>query len=299
VLLVVMSTLEVPQTLVPALEGLGKYRASWRRLREIGRAQPVVVSPAVPAPAPAGRRLDVRNLTFRYPDAGEAGGIDALSDVSLSLTRGRLVALVGASGSGKSTLMSLLARHWPVEAGTVLIDDVDVCALTVADARRCCSVAAQPVDILTGTMIENLCLGLPRDDRRAWQVLEEVGLDAAVRRMPDRLDTWVGEQGTALSGGQQQRLALARALLRTAPFLLLDEPTAHLDAEAERDVLRLLARERARRGILLTTHRVHALGLADEIVVLQQGRVIQRGTFSQLASRPGWFRDMLALQSVE
>jgi ABC-type transport system involved in cytochrome bd biosynthesis fused ATPase/permease subunit len=139
--------------------------------------------------------------------------------------------------------------------------------------------------------------GRAMSDDALWRVLDAVGLGPTVRRLPDRLDTWIGEQGSDLSGGEQQRLALARALLRDAPFLILDEPTAHLDAASEREVLAVLEGERAQRGILLATHRLAGLAIADEILVLHEGRVVQRGTYGDLAGVPGWFCRMLALQT--
>ncbi len=298
VVLVVMASFETAQTLAAAFQGLGGHRAAAARIRELMDARPAVTDPAQPAPATAGLRLDVRNLTFTYP--GER--VPALVNVDVTLERGRVVAVVGGSGSGKSTIVSLLSRHWEVTPGTVTIDGHDVRDRAVRDTRGLLSVAAQPVGILTGTLRENLILSGPDSAGRAlpddalWRVLDAIGLGPTVRRLPDRLDTWMGEQGADLSGGEQQRLALARALLRDAPFMILDEPTAHLDARSEREMLAVLEGERAQRGILLTTHRLGGLVNADEIVVLHEGRVVQRGTYAELASAPGWFSRMLALQ---
>jgi ATP-binding cassette subfamily C protein CydCD len=316
VVLVAIASFEVAQTLAAAFQGLGGHLAAAARIRELSEAQPAVVDPARPAVPPAGLRLEVRGLTFTYP--GEA--VPALEAVDITLERGRLVAIVGASGSGKSTLVSLLSRHWDVSPGAITIDGYDVRDLAVRDMRGLLSVAAQPVGILTGTLRENLVMsaqpsgswgsalagpdtrsaeaGRHEDDAGLWSVLEAVGLSPTVRRMPDRLDTWIGEQGADLSGGEQQRVALARALLRDAPFLILDEPTAHLDAGSEGGIFAVLERERARRGVMVTTHRLGGLSCADEIVVLQEGRVVQRGSYADLAAAPGWFSRMLALQQT-
>lgn len=300
VVLVIMASFESAQALAAAFQGLGSYRAAATRIRELMQARPAVTEPVQPVSPPAGRRLVVRNLTFTYP--GER--VPALVSVDVTLDRGRLVAVVGASGSGKSTIVSLLSRHWEVGPGMIAIDGHDVRDMAVRDTRGLLSVAAQPVGILTGTLRENLILSGPADagphdnerDDALWRALDAVGLGPTVRRLPDRLGTWIGEQGADLSGGEQQRLALARALLREAPFLILDEPTAHLDAPSEREVLAMLEHERARRGILLTTHRLGGLMHADEILVLHEGRIVQRGTYAELAAAPGWFSRMLALQ---
>jgi ABC-type multidrug transport system fused ATPase/permease subunit len=208
-----------------------------------------------------------------------------------------VVAVVGASGSGKSTLVALLTRHWDVPGNSVLLDGRDVRDFDPDQVRECLSVAEQPVSILTGTLRENLAVAARGpSDAELMAILDRVGLAAIVRRLPDRLDSWVGELGVALSGGERQRLALARALLRQAPFLLLDEPTAHVDTESEAALFEELIRERSARGVLIATHRLGHLLAADEIIVLQDGRVVQRGDFHELSASPGWFSDALRIE---
>jgi ABC-type multidrug transport system fused ATPase/permease subunit len=153
------------------------------------------------------------------------------------------------------------------------------------------------VHLFTGTLRENLALAAPRaGEPELHSALAAVRLDELVARLPQGLDTWVGEQGHRLSGGERQRLALARALLRDAPFLLLDEPTAHLDALAEREVLREIARAGEGRATLLVTHRLVSLDAFDEILVLDRGRVAERGRAADLAGAGGAFARLLALQ---
>jgi ABC-type transport system involved in cytochrome bd biosynthesis fused ATPase/permease subunit len=155
--------------------------------------------------------------------------------------------------------------------------------------------------VFTGTLRENLLLAQPGASREELlSVLRRVRLDAVVERLPGGLDGWVGEEGHQLSGGERQRLALARALLRPAPLLLLDEPTAHLDALTEREVLAEILRSGEGRGTLLVTHRLVSLEAFDEVVVLERGRVVERGAARELLARGGALARLLALQrSVE
>ena len=177
------------------------------------------------------------------------------------------------------------------------LDGHDVGDYAPDDVRGCVAYADQRASILTGTLRENLLLANPSaSDDALRHALGEVDLADMAGQLPDGLDAWLGEQGLSLSGGERQRLALARALLKPAPFLILDEPTAHVDPIAERHLLAAVRRHAGRRGVLLITHRVVGLDFASEIIVLQHGRTIQRGTYDTLRNQDGWFRRMLDLQ---
>jgi ABC-type multidrug transport system fused ATPase/permease subunit len=163
--------------------------------------------------------------------------------------------------------------------------------------RGAIAFAAQRAHLFTGTLRENLALAAPGAAEAALRaVLATVRLDDLVARLPEGLDTWIGEQGLQLSGGERQRLALARALLKDAPFLLLDEPTAHLDALTEREVMREIVRAGEGRATLLVTHRIVSLEAFDEVLVLERGRVAERGRARDLARSGGTFARLLALQ---
>ena len=287
--LLTLASFEAVAGLPAAFQGLGATDEAARRLFALTDAAPSVVEPAAPlAPGP-GRSLEVRDLRFTYPD-----GTPALDGLSLSLAPGRLVALVGPSGCGKSTLVQLILRFWEVPEGTLFLDDQDVRALASDEVRARVSWAAQKPHVFTGTVRDNLLLARPRaTPEELAAAVGRARLDGVIAALPQGYDTWLGEQGVRLSGGERQRLSLARAFLKGVPFLLLDEPTAHLDALLEREVLGEIARLKAAKGILLVTHRLAGLEVADEVIVLDRGRVAERGTVAALAAAGGRFARLL------
>ena len=299
VALLTLAAFEAVAPLPAAWHAFSSMRAAAERLFEVMDAPPAVSEPALPAPAPLPHAplLELRTLRFSYP----GGHQPALDGVSLRLERGQRIAVVGASGSGKSTLAQLLLRFWDVDEGSVLLEGHDLAHWPSDLARTRVAFAAQRAHVFAGTLRENLLLACPdasADELGA--VLRSVRLDAAVERLPGGLDAWVGERGQTLSGGERQRLALARALLRRAPLLVLDEPTAHLDALTEREVMAALLRAGEGRGTLLVTHRLVSLDAFDEVLVLDRGRVAERGRAAELLSRDGPLARLLALQrSVE
>jgi ATP-binding cassette subfamily C protein CydC len=295
VTLVTLAAFEAVAALPAAWLGLAAVRESAGRLFEVTDRPPAVAEPADPEAEPdaAPRVLEVRALRFTYP--GEAR--PALDGVSLRLEPGRRVAVVGPSGSGKSTLAHLLLRFWDVPPGSLLLDGEDARRWPTDRVREAIALAAQRAHLFTGTLRENLALAAPgATERELLAVLARVRLDGFLERLPNGLDTWIGEQGHQLSGGERQRLALARALMRDAPFLLLDEPTAHLDALTEREVMREIVRAGEGRGTLLVTHRLVSLEAFDEVLVLEQGRVAERGRAADLTGAGGTFARLLALQ---
>ena len=299
VALLTLAAFESVAPLPLAWHGLGAMRAASRRLFEVMDAPAAVAEPQGPVPvAVAGAPLlELRDLRFSYP--GEPR--PALDGVSLRLERGRRVAVVGTSGSGKSTLAHLLMRFWEAPAGSILLEGRDLAEWPSDDARARVAFASQKAHVFTGTLRENLLLARPdADTPELAAALRAVRLDGLVLRLPGGLDGWVGEDGHTLSGGERQRLALARALLRPAPLLLLDEPTAHLDALTEREILSEVVRAGERRATLLVTHRLVALDAFDEVLVLERGRVVERGPARELLAREGTLARLMALQrSVE
>ncbi len=293
--LLTLASFEAVLPLPAAWHALGAMNEAGRRLFDLADTTPAVTEP--PGVAPAGLAgaplLEVRHLRFTYPGASRP----ALDDVSLRLEPGRRIALVGPSGSGKSTLVHLLLRFWEAPAGSVLLEGHDLRDWPSDLARARMTFAAQRAHLFTGTLRENLLLARPdANDEELLAVLASVRLDALLERLPEGLNAWIGQEGQRLSGGERQRLALARALLRPGPLLLLDEPTAHLDPLTERQVLAEIVRAGEGRATLLVTHRLVGLEAFDEVLVLDRGRVAERGPAAELFDRGGVLARLGALQ---
>ncbi|MEV0231357.1 thiol reductant ABC exporter subunit CydC [Nonomuraea sp. NPDC050786] len=277
--------------LAAAGERLAGITAALRRLREVRSATPAVTEPPAPAPLPASPlTVEIDDLVVRHPTPA-AETAPALDGVSLTLTPGKRVAIVGPSGAGKSTLLAALMRLVEPESGSIRVNDVDVRDLAGDDVRTLMTGLTQDPYIFRTTLRDNLRLAGPEAGDEA--------LDRAVRDA--RLDGWVertgwdaelGEDGRTVSGGQLQRLALARALLYDPPVLLLDEPAEALDEETADRLMSDLLDVTRDRTTLLVTHRLRGLESVDEIVVLEEGRVIQRGRHDQLVAVPGYYRDL-------
>jgi thiol reductant ABC exporter CydC subunit len=295
--LVVLAAFEAVAPLPPAWQAAGAMDAASRRVFDVVDRSPAVEESAgnPPAPAPGAPLFEIRDLRFTYEGARRP----AIDGLSLRLEVGRRLALVGPSGSGKSTLAQLLLRFRPAPAGTILLEGRSLEEWPSDVARTRVAFASQSAHVFTGTLRENLRLGRAEaTDEEMRVVLASLLLD--VDRWPDGLGTPVGEEGRRLSGGERQRLALARALLRPAPLLLLDEPSAHLDAITERRVLDAIQRAGEGRATLLVTHRLAGLEAFDEVVVLDAGHVVERGTAGALLRGGGPFARLAARQrSVE
>ncbi|MER6403210.1 thiol reductant ABC exporter subunit CydD [Streptomyces viridosporus] len=268
-----------------------RVRRSAERVYEVLDAPVPVREPERPRKAPASPfPLVLKGLTARY--AGQDR--DALAGLDLTLERGRRIAVVGPSGSGKTTLAQVLLRFLDPGAGAYTLAGVDACALDGDDVRRLVGLCAQDAHLFDSTVRENLLLAkrdATEDDLR--DVLARVRLLEWADSLPDGLDTLVGEHGARLSGGQRQRLALARALLADFPVLVLDEPAEHLDLPTADALTADLLAATEGRTTLLITHRLAGLEAVDEIIVLDGGRVVQRGPYAELASVEGVLRSMV------
>ena len=268
VALFVLASFEAVAPLPLAFGALGETLAAARRIFEVVDAVPAVRDPVRPAAAPRRFDIRVRGLRMRYSD----GGPWALDGVDLDVPQGGSIGIVGPSGVGKTSLLNVLLRFWDYQEGTVEIGGVALRDLDSAMVRNLCAVVAQDTHLFNATVRDNLLLARPdasTDDLRA--ALHDAGILGEIEALPRGLDTLVGETGTRFSGGQARRIAIARALLKDAPMLVLDEPTEGLDAASERAVLRALDRLMAGRTTLLVTHRPQALRHVDAVVRLEYG----------------------------
>lgn len=273
--------------LAAAGERFAGVGAALRRLAEIQATPVVVAEPASPAPPPeAPVTVEVEDLVVRHGDREPA-----LDGVSLTLTPGRRVAIVGPSGAGKSTLLSALMRTVDIESGHIKINGVDIRSYASDDVRAAMTGLTQDPYVFQASFRDNLRLAGPEaSDGELAQAVRRARLDAWADRTG--WDTVLGEDGRTVSGGQLQRLALARALLFDPAVLLLDEPAEALDEETADALTADLLDATRGRTTLLVTHRLRGLEQVDEIVVLEDGRVAQRGTHAELVSAPGYYRDL-------
>ncbi|MCU0842431.1 MAG: ATP-binding cassette domain-containing protein, partial [Thiobacillaceae bacterium] len=232
-------------------------------------------------------RIEVRDLGFSYPGSDKR----VLRDISFRVEPGQMVALVGRSGSGKSTLANLIPRFYHHDQGQILLDGVDVEDYTLRNLRRHIALVTQQVNLFNDTVANNIAYGDLAGSPRP--VIEQAAEDAFARefidRLPEGLDTLIGENGVMLSGGQRQRLAIARALLKNAPILILDEATSALDTESERHIQAALDRATAGRTTLVIAHRLSTIEKADLILVMDRGRIVERGSHAELLAAGGHY----------
>ena len=270
-------TLAVFESVAPlpaAFQALGETRAAARRVMEIVDAEPQVREPADPAPLPVGFAVRFQGVHFTYPGSDRP----ALSAIDLQCPEGARVAIVGPTGSGKTTLVNLLLRFWAPDRGRITLGGTDIAELAGEELRRRIALVSQHTHLFTGTVRENLLLANPEANAaQLEQACRVAEIHDFVLSQPEGYDTQVGEAGLALSGGQARRLAIARALLKDAPILILDEPTEGLDPPTARALMGTLDRLMAGRSVLLITHRPEGLELMDQLLVLDRGQAVARG----------------------
>jgi ATP-binding cassette, subfamily B, multidrug efflux pump len=278
---------------------LQRGMASWKRMLEILDEPPAIqdasdVKPAAEWPQIRGA-IDIRHLNFGY------GNRRVLTDITLSIAPGQTVAIIGPTGSGKSTLISLLPRLHEPPAGTVFLDGVDVRSLPLEVLRGAIGMVPQEPFLFSETVAENIAFGAPqRDEMDA--ILDVAGvarLDKDVDAFPKAWDTMVGERGLTLSGGQKQRTALARALLINPPVLILDDALSAVDTYTEEEILSKLRGVMRQRTSIMVAHRVSTVRHADLIVVLDEGRIVERGRHDELVMRGGPYSEMYRKQLLE
>jgi ATP-binding cassette subfamily B protein/ATP-binding cassette subfamily C protein len=258
----------------------------------VGPPAPAVTRPRRPEPTPEAAAVQFDAVGFGYP-----GGPPVLTDVSFTVPHGTRTALVGPSGAGKSTLLALVERFYDVTDGSLRVDGTDVRELSRADLRARLGYVEQEAPVLAGTLRDNLLLAAPdADTARMLAVLDEVNLAGLVARTSDGLDAQVGEGGVLLSGGERQRLAIARTLLAGPPILLLDEPTSNLDARNEAALRRAVDAVATDRTLLVVAHRLSTVVDADQIVVLEAGRVAAVGAHRDLLESSPLYRELASHQ---
>ncbi len=291
--LVVIASFEAVLPLPEAFQNLEKSLAAGKRLFEMIDAEPSVKDPSQPLPRPTSFDLQIEALSFQYGGDGPP----ALADFSLQLPEGGCIAIVGPSGAGKSTLVNLLLRFWDPIEGRILLGGHDLRDYNPSELCSWMAVLSQNTQIFNGTIRENLLLACPEaSQEQLIEAARKAQIHEFIMDLPEKYETWVGEGGALLSGGERQRLALARVLLKDAPILILDEPSANLDALTEQAFYESLREIVVQRTTILISHRLVAMDMADQILVLHNGRLIEQGDHLSLLKADGFYRRMWDLQ---
>lgn len=288
---------------------------SFERVFEVLDLKPLIDDKADPTPVPEGPlSLSFDHVNFSYPSADKVslasleevamldkrGGEEVIHDVSFTVPPGQMIALVGSSGAGKSTIAQLATRLYDVDSGAVRLGGHDVRDLESGELHRAIGLVTQDGHLFHDTVRSNLLLANPTaDEQDIWDALRRARLDGLVASLADGLDTVVGERGYRLSGGERQRLTIARLLLAHPAVVILDEATAHLDSTSEAAVQEALAEALAGRTSVVIAHRLSTIRAADQILVLEDGHVIERGTHLDLLSRGGRYSELYRTQFAD
>jgi ATP-binding cassette subfamily B protein len=285
---------------------------SFERVFEVLDLPPLVAEKTDAVDLPARPvRVELDSVGFAYPSADEVslaslestatgdrkGSGVVLRGIDLTVEPGQLVALVGPSGAGKTTITGLVARLYDPTSGAVRINGVDLRDATLSSVHRTVGVVSQEAHLFHDTIRANLAYAAPEaTEAQMWSALESAQVAPLVHALPAGLDTVVGDRGHRLSGGEKQRLALARLLLKSPGLIVLDEATAHLDSESEAAVQRALDTALAERTALVIAHRLSTVRGADQILVVDEGRIVERGTHAELMARGGLYRSLYETQ---
>jgi len=290
-----LASFEAIAPLPAAYQGLGETLAAARRIFNLVDSEPAVMEPQSPAAIPADLSFDLEDVSFTYHKTRQA----VLRSISLSLPRGKKLALIGPSGSGKTTLLQLLLKFRAPGSGLILLGGEPLDNISGEALRSQIAVATQYNHLFNTSIRENLLLANPQANQEQIEsACRRAMLHDFIAAQPAGYETQVGEIGLCLSGGQARRLAVARALLKDAPILILDEPTEGLDPHTEREMMQNILQGSQGRSLLLITHRLHNLEAMDEILLLRQGRISERGSHDQLIATSETYRRLLEQQQL-
>jgi subfamily B ATP-binding cassette protein MsbA len=237
-------------------------------------------------------KVELKNVSFSYEDSA------VLKNISLEIPKGRKIAIVGVSGSGKSTFIQLLMRFFDVTDGEILLDGKNIKTIPQQDLRSLIALVSQQSVLFNDTVASNISFGKMDSTNAIQQAAKLAHADEFIQKMPLQYETNIGDNGVKLSGGEQQRLSIARAIYKNAPILILDEATSHLDSNSEKlvqDALQNLLKDKT---AIIIAHRLSTVQFADEIIVLKEGNMLERGTHQQLMQQNGEYKKLVDLQQL-
>ncbi len=282
-----MASFELLMPIAGAFQYLGQTLTSARRLNQVILSEPEVQFANTPTQHSGEYHIDFKQVAFAYSDAKAP----VLKNINLAIKAKQQVAILGQTGSGKSTLLQLLTRYWDPQQGDILIAGAPLKQWSESQLRQAVSVVSQRVDILNGTLRDNLLMAQPEaDDATLNATLHSVGLDKLLSA--PGLDAWLGDGGRQLSGGEKRRIGIARALLHNAPILLLDEPTEGLDKQTEQQIMALFQQHFVDKTVLFITHRLVNLEQMDAICLIEQGEIVEFGSHQQLTAQRGRYFEL-------
>ncbi|GCE47983.1 ATP-binding cassette subfamily C protein CydC [Thermosporothrix hazakensis] len=285
-MLATIASFEAVQPLPAAWQDLGSNLQAAKRLFEVADTPATIKEPEQAGPEPRRYDIQLKDITFRYTPED----MPALHHIDLDIPDGSCVALVGVSGAGKSSVLRLLLRFWEYQEGAITLGGYDLRRFRQEDITRITSVVSQETYLFNTTIRENLLLARPEaTEEELIRAAKQAQIHDFISGLPEGYDTRVGEQGYRFSGGERQRLAIARAFLKDAPIVLLDEPTVNLDPVSERKVLQAIRELRKGRTTVLITHRLIDMDMADTIAVFQEGQIVERGTHQELLRQEGMY----------
>lgn len=288
-----LAILQAPvRQLTSLIQRIQQAVVSYERIEALTATVPTITDPANPVDvAPFHQAVVLDQVDFNYSD-----DVPVLKNVSFELPHEKVIALVGSSGAGKTTITKLIERFYDVTSGKITFDGTDIKQMRLKDLRQQIGVVSQDVTLLDGTIRDNINYGSKATEDQIWQAAEAAKIADFIRSLPDGLDAQIGERGIRLSGGQKQRIAIARVFLKDAPILILDEATAALDNESERFIQQSFDRLMQERTSLVIAHRLSTIQNADEILVVEHGEIVERGTHAELLAKNGRYAELYEMQ---